>query len=256
MALSGKTWSRPTIYVTNDGGIHWKKQFAFSATVYMSLLDMISAQDGWAVISSTLYRTSDGGAHWTAVALPAHDVRDHFDFTSATCGWVTVEGSATSTPARVLATNDGSHFHTILISQNGIGDVTVNARGSGEVLEGGTGATLQFGPVLRTSDDGRTWSVITTTAVLTKGGAFGYTGGMAFNGSTGWIGTNNGSQGFEPIGLLVTSDGGIAWHAVAAKLGWVIQKIAMTGPGQGWILASGLPGNSFLARTTDNGKHW
>ncbi len=256
LAWTGRALNHPAIYVTSDGGLHWKKQFAFPTTVAGGSLDMISAHDGWAIISNTLYKTTDGGTRWRAVGLPTHTRLLDLAFVSATRGWVVASTSSGISPETLFATNDGHHFHPILTSGNAIAEITLNAHGDGDVLEVGSAGSMRIGPLLKTVDGGRIWSVVTTAATLGKSGAYGFAGGMAVKGNTGWVGTNNGAQGFEANGLLVTGNGGLTWHAVGGKFGWAVQDLAMTRSGQGWIVAMALSGTYFLAQTIDNGRHW
>jgi hypothetical protein len=114
---------------------------------------------------------------------------------------------------------------------------------------------MVFGPMLRTTDHGTHWTTAATAQALAHAHAFGFFGGLAFLGSAGWIGTNNGASGFAPPGLLATSNGGASWHLTASKHNWAIWGMSMTRPGTGWI-AAGNPGSEFLAHTSDNGTHW
>lgn len=254
IAWTGQSEGRPTVFKTTDGGRHWHKQFsAPPSSEGFPQIDMVSAQNGWAVLSNTLYRTVDGGLRWTSVHLqPGTPAR--LDFINATHGWVAMQGQNPA-HASLLETTDGVHFKTILTSPNGIGAITLASPTTGDVLEGAPGGSMAFGPVLKTTDAGRHWSTRTSTAAFSQSHAFGYAGGMAFYGKTGWIGTNNGAQGFQPLGLLATANGGASWHPTQQKFGWAIQALAMTGPGTGWIVA-GQPDSQFLAHTQDNGRRW
>ncbi len=254
IAWTGESEGRPTLFKTTDGGVHWIKELASPpSNEGFPQIDMVSSQDGWAVLSNTLYRTIDGGLQWTPVRLqPGTPAR--LDFINATHGWIAMQGQNPA-HASLLETTDGVHFKTILTSPNGIGAITLTSPTTGDVLEGAPGGSMALGPVVNTIDAGRHWSTLTSAAVFSQSHAFGYAGGMAFYGKTGWIGTNNGAQGFQPLGLLATANGGASWHPTQQKFGWAIQALAMTGPGTGWIVA-GQPDSQFLAHTQDNGRHW
>lgn len=256
LVWTGTSLGHQAIYRTVDGGMHWQLQVSTPLTYYGGALDMTSAQDGWAIASTTLYRTTDGGVHWTAVPLPAGNVPTAVSFSSGTQGWVATRESAGPAPGWVWATTDGRHFRRILTSADGVGAITRNPNGSGDVVEGASGATLEFGPVVQTTNDGRSWSTLTTVAALMNSQAYGYAAGVTFRGQTGWIGTNNGALGFEPTGLVVTSNRGHTWHVVNGHGGWAIQGVTLTAPGVGWLVASGSQGLDFLAHTNDNGVLW
>ena len=256
IAWTGGTLSHPAIYKTTDGGHTWHQQFNAPPAVYGGALDMLSAQDGWAIVSTGLYRTTDGGDHWTAVPLPSGLIPVHLDFTSGTYGWVAARAQSGTSQGTVLATAGGKKFRTILTLSRSIGAITLKPDGTGNVLENAPDGEAGVGPVIHTADDGQSWTTLTSADALAKGQAFGYPGGMAFSGKTGWIGTNNGAQGFTPNGLMVTGNGGVSWHDVGGNLGWAIQDVSMTAPGTGWIVANGTSGSDFLAHTGDNGARW
>jgi photosystem II stability/assembly factor-like uncharacterized protein len=253
-AWTGHLLSRLTIFKTTTGGRHWMPVLTAPPTNEgFPAIDMVSLQDGWAILGTALYRTTDGGAHWARVNVGAGIPRS-LDFLSALQGWIVVNGP-NGQGGEVLATADGQHFHTILTTQSTIGGIVLNSATTGEVLEVGPGGSMVFGPMLRTTDDGTHWTTAATAQTLAHAHAFGFFGGLAFLGSAGWIGTNNGASGFAPPGLLATSNGGASWHLTASKHNWAIWGMSMTRPGTGWI-AAGNPGSEFLAHTSDNGAHW
>ena len=256
LTFSSTRVERPILYKTTDGGRIWHKEFEGSANAFGDALDMVSPQVGWLTIGSTLYRTTTGGRQWHVVNLPAGSIPGQIDFVSATQGWTTASSQSGSTQSSILATHDGIHFHPILSTSHSVGPIDLQPNGQGYALESNPSEGPQFGSLLTTRNAGRSWSTLTSAYQLGKSGAYGYVGGMAFGGKTGWIGTTNGAQGFQPSGVLITANSGATWHTVGRHRGWAIQDVAMTNPGRGWILARGPLGLNFLARTYDNGRHW
>lgn len=256
LASSSTRVERPVLYKTTDGGRIWHNELEGSAKESGGALDMLSSQVGWLTIGSTLYRTTTGGRQWHVVNLPAGSIPGQIDFVSATQGWITASRQSGSTQSSILATHDGIHFHPILSTSHSVGPIDLQPDGQGYALESNPSQGPQFGSLVTTRNAGRSWSTLTSAHQLGKSGAYGYVGGMAFGGKTGWIGTTNGAQGFQPSGILITANGGTTWHTVGGHRGWAIQDVAMTNPGRGWILARGPLGLNFLARTYDNGKHW
>ena len=251
VAYGGHNLTRLTVYKTRNGGQTWTAQIHSGPTDVGGSLDMTSPQVGWVTLGSTLYRTTDGGTHWTPITLPAGDRPGSLRFLSADRGWLSVQSRSSYA---VLATQNGKRFSAILTGPNPYGGLWLQPGGRGYVLKGLPGGGPGFGSIIHTSNDGKTWSTVSTLKTLAS---LGFATGFEFSGSTGWIGTTNGALGFTPTGLMVTANGGATWHAVGASDHWAIEDLALTGPNSGWILGSsnegGLP---FLARTRDNGAHW
>ncbi|WP_020375427.1 YCF48-related protein [Sulfobacillus thermosulfidooxidans] len=256
LAWAGTSWNHPTIYKTRDGGRHWQRQFEAPRAIDQGTLDMISTENGWAILANRLYHTRDGGTHWTQIRLPSGDIPVGLDFVNSTKGWVSARSPRAIPIESLLATNDGLHFHTILTTSHSISAMSLQSHGSGEVLEGAPGGYMAFGPLLKTTNDGKQWLTITPSTHFSQLHVFGYASAMAFDGETGWIGTTNGALGFVPDGLMVTNNDGKTWHFAKNQDGWAIQAIKMTGLGEGWVIAHAASGVDFLAHTVDNGQHW
>jgi photosystem II stability/assembly factor-like uncharacterized protein len=99
-----------TIWITMDGGAHWKSRPVPADAGYLISADFVDATHGWllsrapesnnAAQSSTvlIYATQDGAQHWTRVAgsetssaLAGADMKVRLNFISQTTGWITSE---------------------------------------------------------------------------------------------------------------------------------------------------------------------
>jgi photosystem II stability/assembly factor-like uncharacterized protein len=246
----GTTVDHPVLYKTVDGGEQWQPQLQWRTSNDGVTLDMISPNDGWAGVASVLYQTTDGGRYWLPVSLSPGEVPIDLDFVNHDHGWIVVREKSRYT------TTNARQFRPVLTSRYAIAGLSLRPDGRGYVLLGSLGGVPTFGPLLFTGNDGRRWSVVASDASLAQAHAYGFSTGIDFTGSTGWIGTTNGALGFSPSGLLVTTNDGATWHEIGAKHMWAIAGLAMTSPNRGWILAHGPNQWPFLARTTDGGLHW
>jgi photosystem II stability/assembly factor-like uncharacterized protein len=187
--------ARPSLLVTHDGGVTWKLQTLLPTTTDMGCpcyvdTPIFSDQDHgilmlWRtpnVMVGHLLVTSDGGSTWTTRSLPDEAVWQTVGFYDANHGWViagpaTVFGalvnqtsSSQELPAPLYRTDDGGktwvRVQTNLTLQSTEGSLTrliFVDQGHGFAtwsFSSGRGFTgFQF---LKTSDGGRTWSVVFT----------------------------------------------------------------------------------------------
>lgn len=154
LAFSSTRPGRPFLYKTGNGGRTWHEELRGSPSSDGGTLDMVSAEDGWAVISSTLYHTTDGGHRWTPVALPPGYIPDQLDFVSDGQGWISTQSQSSSPQSSILATSDGVHFHTILSSTNAIAAINLQSGGHGYVIEASLSQGPQFGSLVTTNNKG------------------------------------------------------------------------------------------------------
>lgn len=160
-ATQGWIVGQDTILATTDGGARWTAQL--SGALNLTAVDFINSQDGWATGTATLLATTDGGAVWTRLPEPCPLIRSvHFISPAdgyAVAGGGNVGGADPETPitgGEVLATDDGGHtWHPVPAPAN------VQTVCFSDPQHGWLGAN---GQLYRTSDGGKKWTLLTSSA--------------------------------------------------------------------------------------------
>jgi photosystem II stability/assembly factor-like uncharacterized protein len=160
-ATQGWAVGQDAILATTDGGAHWTTQL--SGKLNLTSVDFVNGQDGWAIGTTSLLATTDGGAVWTPLPEPCPVIRS-VHFISASDGYaVAGSGSAAgadpefpATGGAVLVTSDGGHTWNPLPAPPDVQTVCFS-----DPQHGWLGAN---GQLYRTSDGGRHWTVLTSSA--------------------------------------------------------------------------------------------
>jgi photosystem II stability/assembly factor-like uncharacterized protein len=170
---------------------------------WLTGLEFVSADQGWAVGQDTVLATTDGGAHWTAQLSGKLNLTSA-DFISGRDGW------AVGTTSLLATTDGGAHWTTLPEPCPVIRSVHFVSPTTGYAVAGGTNVSgahpampTSGGQVLLTSDGGHTWHALATPANAQT---------VCFSDSRhGWLGAN---------GLLYrTSDGGVQWTVLTSMSG-------------------------------------
>lgn len=243
---------------------------ARSNPVWIQDLQMVSADDGWALVWSANpagdaalepARTSDGGRAW-AVVTPAR-ARPLLDngaallyAVSAQRAWMAVNhGDGKSTV--VFGTRDGGQSWTESNPVVGYQAVAMDFAGAdhGWLLES-QGAAMGQDPVrvYGTANAGVTWSLLARGLPVECDKA-----GMAFSpAQVGWI-TSDCVLGYQ---VLVSRDGGAQWAAAQLPLpssacadGCTAFQAQFAGPGT-MLEVGSYPGAAVLLLSTDSGQTW
>lgn len=198
----------------------------------LATLHMIDASTGWNLNSGKLMRTTDGGAHWNDVTPRGIRLTPASTSTalSASLAWLAVPtaadpsaGTALPSGTRIFHTIDGgqswqSSIVPVIPGNLKIAQLTFSTAQNGWLLynQGGVGGA-ERATVVRTTDGGKTWAVVSTVLPASTDGPppgklpFGGTKtGITFlDASTGWI---TGSDSVPNLSwLFVTHDGGQTW---------------------------------------------
>ncbi len=267
----GKTWALPAPYRSAGNTVCGLFSDPGASSNMPQNVKMVSPTVGWATGTR---RTADGGAHWTNVAPPVPKFRStgygEF-FLDATHAWVVdAAGSKTACADHLVTyiTTDGGATWQQL-SSTPIPELSDSDKLAGtwtvsiEFVNDQTGwlyahavhflvSTASVGPVYKTVDGGRTWSLMNDTGTWSSNGCSGAGLPTFTSPSTGWIGSMCTGAAQSSNNLLVTQDGGTTWTNVelTKNAGPVPQFIDAS---HGWLLDT----DAFsLLMTTDGGLHW
>lgn len=238
----------------------------------INALWMSSATTGWArTTTHRILRTTDGGNHWQEVTPPypagtSTEISPAFASLNSSVAWIAVSGKQQpngTLPNVVFRTSNGGHIWqeaTLPSSSLGVSQVQfVNAQDGWVLAEGGGGAAgSQAADLFRSTDGGRTWSIVAHAP-----GALPFAGiknGMGWaSATTGWI---TGSSAANAVYLYRTQDGGVSWQPQSLP---VITLAPVTAPPVFFSATEGLlpvtistaqgPGFAVYA-THDGGATW
>lgn len=254
-----------TVLRTTDGGATWvRRPVPDAEKLDFRDIDAISA-DVASILSigpgeaSRIYKTRDGGATWT-LQLANTDPKVFLDamaFRDEQHG-VAFSDSADGVFA-IFVTTDGTSWTRVPADR-----LPAALPGEGAFASSGTNVALGAGGriwigttkghVLRSADDGRTWSVVQTPVVTGDAtGIFSIAFRDAQHGVV--VGGNYQQETAADRNVAITSDGGATWQAATDSRGLSgYRSVVAWWPGgrRGW-LAVGPAGSDWSA---DDGRTW
>jgi photosystem II stability/assembly factor-like uncharacterized protein len=211
--------------------------------------------EGWLAGAGTILHTSDGGAHWElqfqdSVAEPRRDLSE-FRFIDGIHGWAIARNSASAT---LLRTIDGRVWQTIGTSMPFATDYGF--------LSDSVGVALASTRILRTTNSGASWAVV--TECLTKLAGVPQTESCTperlhfVSPDTGYVAaairdlTIAPPQAASRWILLRTTDAGLSWQQLGADYAGLPEALFFTTADTGYVrLADG-----FLYATRNGGSSW
>lgn len=221
------------IYKTINGGAAWTK---LSEVAYfpseINMLHFLTPRIGFAHREhSDLLRTADGGLTWALVSSRLEDINE-MHFLSSTVGF------AAGGYATIYSTTDGGLTWTLIgpaATSGFIGGTNLRSVRFTSPTTGYVAGRTTRGPLLRTTDGGRTW--LPTSPMMGNILAVNFPG----HGLIGYA--------MSTTGLMKTTDGGDSWGIVAQVGG-----NQMSCPDANTVVIAGGGGN--VARSGDGGRTW
>ena len=253
---------------TTDGGQTWiDTPIEFPGVIIPTLnsVHFISPEVGWAVgvdsgEDGVVIKTTNGGASWAFTRLTQKQVPISVFFTDADNGWiggstpVLGEEDSVGGPSAILATTDGGQTwqprynlpHSILRIH---------------FVEKANGwASGTNGVMYSTTDGGRTWDKQRTEIELGDGPVdlnadgvkqFAIRGLQFIDKDHGFAAATATEQ--QAGRMLVTSNGGVAWHRQWMISGAGVRDVFFLTPNEGWALTDQGP---YVNHTLDGGRTW
>lgn len=228
-----------TVLYTNDGGQTWSQPANDYRTASLKIFALDASHVWSANANGEILYSTDGGLRWSKSNLFSQatnsDVTD-VTFTSNLNGWATVGGGA---PGFVFRTTDGGRIWENAGAQSSQSLNAIATAGDQTIVAvGGEGST---GVILRSTNNGATWSAITppTTNKVFNDVHF-------VSASVGWIVGNSGV-------ILRSTDGGATWATQTSGLSSQdgLNSVTFIDANNGWAA-----GGRKVVRTTDGGATW
>lgn len=157
-------WEFSSVMKSTDGGTTWQRVFN-ERNIYMNDMSFIDENNGWiSARSGKAYKTSDGGSTWSLVNLPsaAADANcSSVSFRDLNNGIITLDINNNTSTDIARTTDGGNSWDIINTGINGYANEIQYTGVSSAYL-------LNFGSivsVLKTVNNGSSWSVACTTSV-------------------------------------------------------------------------------------------
>ena len=259
-----------TVVRSTDGGVTWKKLFVTGEQLDFRDIDAVGENTAYLLsigngTASRIYKTTDAGATWT-MQFKNEDPKVFLDAMSF---WDKQRGIAYGDSVDgqfyILQTEDGGRNWKRIPSEN-LPPALENegafaASGTNIAVFGKTHAWIGTGAakkarVLRTSDGGRTWSVVDTP--LNAGPSAGIFSIAFRDARHGVIVGGDYTKDREALNnAAVTNDGGATWKLVRGLSGYrSVVAYAPAQKGQGLSRALVAIGPSGSDLSTDDGETW
>ncbi|MGB8213627.1 MAG: hypothetical protein WCE68_08720 [Anaerolineales bacterium] len=182
----------------------------------IQLLDMLDANNGWALTNNKVVRTTDGGSTWyncTPAGLNGTPANAFFLNTST--AWVAVMGTNPTTGTLYRTIDGGFSWKSAAVPFGGGSLKFVDAMHGWELIGLNAGMSHESVAIFRSGDGGATWSRVFINDPGAPGAsdslplAGDKNGITALNANRGWVTGSQPSSDF--IYVYITQDGGTTW---------------------------------------------
>ena len=187
-----------------------------AAAPAIQTLDMLDANNGWALTDTAVIRTADGGATWHTVS-PTGLGKAPFSsfFLDTSNGWLVVMGADPSTGMLYHTTDGGVTWNSTAVPFGGGSLKFTDAQNGWELIGLSAGMSHEAVAVYRTSDGGASW----TRAIIDDPSVTGFSDSLPLvgdkNGITALDSQHAWVTGAQPsddfIYVYATQDGGTSW---------------------------------------------
>jgi photosystem II stability/assembly factor-like uncharacterized protein len=154
------TDSATPILVTTAPGV---PPFAVAASPSIQSLEMLDANDGWALTDTGVVRTQDGGATWydvTPGSLNGAPVSPFF--LNASTGWLVAMGADPTSGSLYHTSDGGSSWKSVSVPFGGGSLKFVDPMNGWELVGLSAAMSHEAVAIFRTTDGGTTWSKVFT----------------------------------------------------------------------------------------------
>lgn len=246
------------VYRTTDGGHTWKEIFDQGTGVSVAVFGHHIWIDATNNQSSGLYVSKDEGQTFTKLNSLDLGVSD---FMSQNVGWAMSVTASTPPNIKIMKTIDGgkhwSQVHAPTVELGGGASLSFANSQEGFLVETSQpGAGNQGKALLRTSNGGQTWNVISNVKIGERSkdsqlGSGGYVSGIDVvpsHPSSAYIWESRGP-------LLYTSDGGRSWKVSPMTKPDEIESrgVSMQTPNDGFIILQDMQHADYILEHTNNG---
>jgi photosystem II stability/assembly factor-like uncharacterized protein len=234
-----------TVLKTTNGGTEWVS-VNVSTTYPVRDIYFVNPDEGWAAVgdenvstsSGQIWHTTDGGSTWTQQVPSTNEARFGISFADSTAGWAVgsrnglINIDATTNGGVNWTNQTGNNIYGWLYKVDAFSTTTAFSIGDAY-------APQETGFVVRTTDEGSTWTQLNT-------GVIPFLNGIEIADSTnGFI---VGDDGF----IMATTDGGNSWTAQTSGTSDTLQDVSFASPNYGWVC--GFSGT--IRRTVNGGTEW
>lgn len=228
------------IYKTTDGGATWTNKTSITgASINVTDIEFVSKTEGYAVdAKGNVYKTTNAGDSWTITKIPFQK----FSALSSNSGSTFISGLA----GTVLKSDDAGANWTpkyTSTTQQPIRQVTFVDANTGYASGGSTTGADSLGFILKTTNGGTNWEVMSNTF---KAQVYGF----AITSPSNWCAVGSGNSIFR------STDAGANWTKIASPVtgvtNMVFYSVAFGGKDTGY--AAGNSGK--MIKTTDGGATW
>lgn len=237
---------KETILKTIDGGLTWELKYfgnAFYEWESINEIEFVNELTGFAVGGEgQLFRTTDGGESWPIMPSGVAFDLTQIEFADSLTGFIT-----DAFDSLLLKTSDGGNVWTVINYPTGLPNLHINDIHFISDSIGFISGTSDETVLLRTTDQGITWTQVYSSWLQSDGGKF-----VFFNELSGFYALPTVVQ-YSSV-IISTDDGGNTWtESWTSNLSW-LDTYSLCAFDQNTVFSVGAYG--ALSKSSDGGMNW